>query len=206
MGWLGTASGTSSTAIRAASSPARPSPACSPTTASQSAWTARAPGATTYSSNACGAASNTRRSICGPTTASARHAHRSGATSNSTIVDGRMRALTTQHPIKPTSLRCHSAWQPNPGRGSTYRRGKSVQTTGATSDHVIGLERGDAGLGVRVGDKGRAEVFERLAAGDVVEMAVAVNHIFDRPFGHGPAPVVIWLPPPPLATRARPDH
>ena len=28
---------------------------------------------------------------------------------------------------------CHSAWQPNPGRGSTYRRGKSVQTTGTTS-------------------------------------------------------------------------
>ena len=26
-----------------------------------------------------------------------------------------------------------SAWQPNPGRGSTYRRGKSVQTTGTTS-------------------------------------------------------------------------
>jgi len=31
--------------------------------------------------------------------------------------------------------RCHSAWQPNPGRGSTYRRGKSVQTTGTTSSH-----------------------------------------------------------------------
>jgi hypothetical protein len=30
--------------------------------------------------------------------------------------------------------RCHSAWQPNPGRRSTYRRGKSVQTTGATSE------------------------------------------------------------------------
>jgi hypothetical protein len=26
-----------------------------------------------------------------------------------------------------------SAWQPNHGRGSTYRRGKSVQTTGTTS-------------------------------------------------------------------------
>jgi putative transposase len=41
--------------------------------------------------------------------------------------------LTAPHPIKPTSPRCPSAWQPNPGRGSTYRRGKSVQTTGATS-------------------------------------------------------------------------
>src|SRR3954454_19834826 len=40
------------------------------------------------------------------------------------------------HPIKPTSPRCHSAWQPNPGRRSTYRRGKSVQTTGTTSPHA----------------------------------------------------------------------
>jgi hypothetical protein len=45
----------------------------------------------------------------------------------------RTRALTASRPIKPTSPRCHSARQPNPGRGSTYRRGKSVQTTGATS-------------------------------------------------------------------------
>src|SRR5438034_6504358 len=44
------------------------------------------------------------------------------------------RALTAPRPIKPTSPRCHSAWQPNPGRGSTYRRGKSVQTTGTTSN------------------------------------------------------------------------
>jgi hypothetical protein len=41
--------------------------------------------------------------------------------------------LTASRPIKPTSPRCHSAWQPNPGRGSTYRRGNSVQTTGTTS-------------------------------------------------------------------------
>ena len=34
--------------------------------------------------------------------------------------------------ITHTSLRCLSAWQPNPG-DSTYRRGKSVQTTGTTS-------------------------------------------------------------------------
>ena len=27
----------------------------------------------------------------------------------------------------------HSAWRPNPGRGSTYRRGESVQTTGTSS-------------------------------------------------------------------------
>src|SRR6266700_8108693 len=37
------------------------------------------------------------------------------------------------HRIKPTSPRCQSAWQPNPGRGSTYQRGDSVQTTGTSS-------------------------------------------------------------------------
>jgi hypothetical protein len=41
--------------------------------------------------------------------------------------------LTARHQTTPTSPRCQSAWQPNLGRGSTYRRGKSVQTTGTTS-------------------------------------------------------------------------
>ena len=50
-----------------------------------------------------------------------------------TTADAHTRALTARHPIKPTSPRCPSAWQPNPGRRSTYRRGKTVQTTGATS-------------------------------------------------------------------------
>ena len=85
MPWLVTASRTSSTPTRARSSPARPSPACSPTTALRSAWTARAHGGTTCSSSGCGAASNTRRCICGPTTASARPAHRSADISTSTI-------------------------------------------------------------------------------------------------------------------------
>jgi putative transposase len=67
------------------------------------------------------------------TTPSARHAHRSADISTSTIAADRIRALTARHPIKPTSPRCPSAWQPNPGRRSTYRRGKSVQTTGTTS-------------------------------------------------------------------------
>ena len=44
-----------------------------------------------------------------------------------------IRALTARHRIKPTSPRCHSAWQPNFGRHSTYRGGNSVQTTGVTS-------------------------------------------------------------------------
>jgi len=41
--------------------------------------------------------------------------------------------LTELPPITPTLHPCPSAWQPNPGRRSTYRRGKSVQTTGTTS-------------------------------------------------------------------------
>jgi hypothetical protein len=37
-----------------------------------------------------------------------------------------------------------AAWQPNPGRRSTYRRGKSVQTTGTTSAGVGFQSRGRA--------------------------------------------------------------
>jgi hypothetical protein len=44
-----------------------------------------------------------------------------------------IRVLTAPRRIKPTSPRYHSAWQPNPGRGSTYRRGNSVQTTGTSA-------------------------------------------------------------------------
>src|SRR5467141_1937723 len=66
----------------------------------------------------------------------ARPALRSAATSISTMAGVRMRALTERHPIKPTSPRCHSAWQLNLGRHSTYRRGKSVQTNGTTSERV----------------------------------------------------------------------
>src|SRR5215207_6564997 len=94
---------------------------------------ARAPGGTTCSSSGCGAASNMRRFILRPTIASERPALRSVATWTSTTAADRIRALTTPHPIKPTSPRCHSAWQLNPGRRSTYRRGDSVQTTGTTS-------------------------------------------------------------------------
>src|SRR5262249_4342531 len=85
------------------------------------------------SSSGYGEASNTRRCTCEPTTACPRPALRSAAIWTSTTVADRMRALTASHPIKPTSPRCPSAWQPNHGRGSTYRRGKSVQTTGTTS-------------------------------------------------------------------------
>src|ERR1700704_2068352 len=94
---------------------------------------ARARGGTTSLSNGCGAASNMRRCICGPTTASAKPAFQSAVTSTSTTAADHTKALTAPHPIKPTSLRYPSAWQPNPGRRSTYRRGDSVQTTATSS-------------------------------------------------------------------------
>ena len=54
-----------------------------------------------------------------PTTTCPRPAPRSAATSTSTTADAPTRRLTGARPIKPTSTRCHSAWQHNPGRGST---------------------------------------------------------------------------------------
>src|SRR5208282_2620446 len=57
------------------------------------------------------------------------------------MADDHTRALTARHPITPTSPRCLSAWQPNRGRRSTYRRGKSVQTTGTTSLAAPARER-----------------------------------------------------------------
>ena len=40
-----------------------------------------------------------------------------------TMAAVRIRALTTEPRIKPTSIFPRSAWRPNPGRRSTYRRG-----------------------------------------------------------------------------------
>ena len=108
-----------STPTKARSSLVRPSLAFSPTTASPSAWMAKEPGETTCSSRGCGKASNTRRSICEPTTMSAKPALRSVATWTSTMQGVRIRVLTAARPIKPTSICCPSAWQPNHGRGST---------------------------------------------------------------------------------------
>ena len=119
-----------STRIRDRSSRARPSPACSPTTTLRSAWTVKGLGGIMFSSSACGAALNTRRCICGPTTASARPALAiRPLLRHSTTARDRTRALTARHPIKPTSRCCLSAWQPNPGRRSTYRHG-DVSTPG----------------------------------------------------------------------------
>src|ERR1700722_11303699 len=112
----------------------RPSPPCSPATASPSAWTAKGAGGIMCSPSGCGEASNTRRSISGPTKASAKHAFRSAVISTFIIAAAHIRALTAARRIKPTSPHCRSARQPNPGRRSTYRRGDSVQTTGTSSE------------------------------------------------------------------------
>jgi hypothetical protein len=64
-------------------------------------------------------------------------------------------ALTARHPIKPTSPRCPSAWQSNLGRRSTYRRGKSVHTTGATSDGDRRM-RGVLSTGMRMCSYGKS--------------------------------------------------
>ena len=83
--------------------PVRPSPPCSPATASPSAWTAKGPGGIMCSSSGCGEASNTRRCICGPTKASAKHAFRSAVISTFIIAAAHIRALTAAPRIKPTS-------------------------------------------------------------------------------------------------------
>jgi hypothetical protein len=56
-----------------------------------------------------------------------------------TTDDDRIRALTTAPRIKPTSIFRRSARRPNPGRGSTYRRGIFVQTTGTSSVDMVGI-------------------------------------------------------------------
>src|SRR6267143_1360489 len=136
----------SSTPTRVRSSPAQLLPACSPARASPSAWTAKGPGGIMCSSNGCGAASNTRRYICEPTKPSARRATRSADISTFIIAVAPIRVLTAARRIKPTSPRCRSVRQPNPGRRSTYRRGDSVQTTGTSSLDafvIVRLDRRD---------------------------------------------------------------
>src|SRR5215471_19877476 len=94
---------------------------------------ARALGATTCSLSACGEASNTRKCTCGPTRVSAKPAAALDATSIFTMPNVHIRALTAPLPIRLTSPSCRSARQPKPGRGSTYRRGNSVQGFGTTA-------------------------------------------------------------------------
>jgi putative transposase len=78
------------------SPPAPPSPARSPATALRSAWMAKEHGGTTFSSSGCGAASNTRRYICGPTKALAKRGTRSAVISTSTTDEDPIRALTME--------------------------------------------------------------------------------------------------------------
>src|SRR5258705_4405238 len=69
--------------------------------------------------------------------ASARPVAPSADISTSTIAVAHIRALTTAPRIKPTSIFLRSARRLKPGRGSTYRRGIFVQTTGTSSlDHL----------------------------------------------------------------------
>ena len=72
----------------------------------------RARGATTSLSSGCGGRSNTRRSICTPTTVSARHVLRSGGISTSTTARDRIRALPPERRITPTSTICRCSRQP----------------------------------------------------------------------------------------------
>ena len=55
------------------------------------------------------------------------------ASSRCTMASVHIRALTVLRRTRLTSPSCPSAWQPNPGRGSTYRRGNSVQRIGTTA-------------------------------------------------------------------------
>jgi hypothetical protein len=81
-----------------------------------------------------------------------------------TIAAGRTRALTTAPRIKPTSTNYRSARRPNPGRGSTWQRGKSVQTTGAPSG-VICRCRYSVSLADRKSRASRNKITKRLPQG-----------------------------------------
>src|SRR5215831_7243845 len=94
---------------------------------------ARGLGETTCLLSVCGEASNTRRCICELTRASVKPAAPLDAISTSTMASVHIRALTALRRTRLTSPSCPSAWQPNPGRGSTYRRGNSVQRIGTTA-------------------------------------------------------------------------
>src|ERR1700751_2102170 len=96
---------------------------------------ARGLGETTCLLSVCGEASNTRRCICELTRASVKPAAPLDAISTSTMASVHIRALTALRRTRLTSPSCPSAWQPNPGRGSTYRRGNSVQRIETTAVH-----------------------------------------------------------------------
>jgi putative transposase len=125
--------------IKVRSSRERPSPACSPTMTLRSAWMARGPGGITCSSSGYGAAFKYAEVHL--------RAYDSVGEARASIgryldfynAGDRIRALTARHPIKPTSPRCQSGWQPNPGRRSTYRRGKKFRQPGPPLPEVAQL-------------------------------------------------------------------
>src|SRR5215468_10372999 len=100
---------------------------------------ARGLGETTCLLSVCGEASNTRRCICELTRASVKPVAPLDAISTSTMVSVHIRALTALRRTRLTSPSCPSAWQPNPGRGPTYRRGNSVQRIETTANNLLRL-------------------------------------------------------------------
>jgi site-specific DNA recombinase len=107
------------------------------------------------------------------TTVCRTRAPRSAAISISTIDADRIRALTDERLIKPTShrrARCRSAWQPNPGRRSTYRSGKSVRSTGATSRG--GCDNARSVTSVEIEGRVLAALRRHLLEPDVIAEAV----------------------------------
>gem|GEM_PF-2701133 len=88
----------SSTPIRAASSPARPSLTCSRPQELRSVWKAKAAGWTTCLSSGCDARLSTRRSTCAPTTQRPRPAPASASILASTTPDARIRRLADRPP------------------------------------------------------------------------------------------------------------
>jgi putative transposase len=139
-----------------------------------SAWTAAVPGGTTSLSSGYGGRSNTRRSICGLTTASVRRAPLSASIWFSITRYVPIRVLTHEHRITPTSttdryerrheFRRHcpvvapvglrppcattGQWHTTKptGRRSTYRRRNAVSTKPTTS-YITLLGSGSSGLG-----------------------------------------------------------
>src|SRR5215208_5522403 len=85
-----------------------------------------------------------------------------------------IRALTAPPPIKPTSPSCPSAWQPNLGRRSTYRSGKTVQTTGATSGIA---KRGRADACTRGGRRGVRSASEKISVASHVAGHTAAGNV-----------------------------
>src|SRR5215210_5989917 len=87
------------------------------------------------------------------------------------MADVRTRALTAARLIKPTSTSCPSAWQLNPGRRSTYRRGETVRTTGTTSVFGAGGGNGAAQPAVDVKSL-HAKIGELTLENDFLEGAL----------------------------------